>query len=209
MLTPGLISTDLFIVGVPVVEKVFRTLLVYGFLVFLLRIAGKRTLGSLNSYDLVVLLLLSNTVQNAIIGNDNSLLGGLIGAVVLIGANYAVVWYLYHHHRTDHLVEGGPAILMRHGKYVDANLSRQLVTRSELQAAARRQGIQHMSDIDTARLEVGGSVTFELANETSASRYNADVAARLEQIETIVARMDDRLNDLVRGINATRNAPST
>lgn len=202
-------STDLFSVGVPIAEKVIRSLIVYAFLILLLRIAGKRTLGSLNSYDLVVLLLLSNTVQNAIIGNDNSLLGGLIGAAVLIAANYGVVWYLFKHHRADHIVEGGPSILMRHGKYIDVNLERQLVTHAELQAAARRQGIQHMSDIDVARLEVSGSVTFELANETESSRHNTDVVARLERIESTLARLDDRLNGLATRINTAGPAPST
>jgi len=204
-----LISTDLFSVGIPIAEKVLRSLIVYAFLILLLRVAGKRTLGSLNSYDLVVLLLLSNTVQNAIIGNDNSLLGGLIGATVLIAANYGVVWYLFKHRRADHIVEGGPSILMRHGKYVDANLERQLVTRAELQAAARRQGIQHMSDIDVARLEVSGSVTFEMANETETSRHNTDVVARLERIESTLARLDDRLNGLATRINTAGPAPST
>lgn len=209
MLTTALIWTDLFSVGVPVVEKVIRTLIVYAFLILLLRIAGKRTLGSLNSYDLVVLLLLSNTVQNAIIGNDNSLLGGLIGAGVLIAANYGVVWYLFKHRRADHIVEGGPAILMRHGKYIDANMAHQLVTHAELQAAARRQGIQHMSDIDIARLEVSGSVTFELANETEASKHNTELMGRLERIESSLARLDDRLNGMIARINTPGSTPST
>jgi uncharacterized membrane protein YcaP (DUF421 family) len=184
-----LITTDLFISGVPIVEKILRTIAVYFFLILLLRLAGKRTLGSLNSFDLVVLLLLSNTVQNALIGNDNSLVGGLVGAAVLILINYTVVWYLYHHHKVDHALEGGSTILMRHGKYVDENLARQLVSKAELQAAARRQGIQKLSDVCIARLETGGSVTFELHTPTEQERHMADLIARLERIEGTLERL--------------------
>src|SRR5829696_7433263 len=82
---------DLLVVQIPVAEKVLRSVAVYLFLVLALRLAGKRELAQLNTLDLVVLLLLSNTVQNAIIGNDDSLLGGLLGAVVLLIVNYIVV----------------------------------------------------------------------------------------------------------------------
>jgi uncharacterized membrane protein YcaP (DUF421 family) len=177
-------SPDFLHSGVPVLEKFLRTIAVYFFLIGLLRVAGKRTLGSLNSFDLVVLLLLSNTVQNALIGNDNSLVGGLVGAAALILVNYVVVWYLYHHRKVDRALEGGSTILMRHGKYIDENLSRQLVTRTELMAAARRQGIQKLSDVCIARLETGGSVTFELSTPTEQERHLTDVVTRLERIET-------------------------
>jgi uncharacterized membrane protein YcaP (DUF421 family) len=186
---PSPINTDLFVSGVPIVEKCLRTIAVYFFLIGLLRLAGKRTLGSLNSFDLVVLLLLSNTVQNALIGNDNSLIGGLVGAAALIVVNYAVVWYLYHHKKVDHALEGGSTILIRHGKFIDENLSRQLITRSELQAAARRQGIQKMSDVCIARLETGGSVTFETNSPTEQERHLAEVTSRLERIEGSLERL--------------------
>jgi uncharacterized membrane protein YcaP (DUF421 family) len=191
MLSPFINSmiTDLFISGVPVVEKVLRTICVYFFLIILLRMAGKRTLGSLNSFDLVVLLLLSNTVQNALIGNDNSLAGGLVGAMALILVNYVVVWYLYHHRKVEHAVEGGSTILMRHGKYVDENLTKQLISRTELQAAARRQGIQKLTDVCIARLETGGSVTFELHTPTEQEKHVADLIARLERIEATLERL--------------------
>lgn len=190
MLTPSPIATDLFIPGVPLLEKVFRTVVVYGALIVLLRLAGKRTLGSLNSFDLVVLLLLSNTVQNAIIGNDNSLAGGLFGAVVLIAINYFVVWLLYTHHKAEHAIEGGATILIRHGKYVEENMRRQLITHSELQAAARKQGIYKMSEICTARLETGGAVTFDLAVPSEQDRHFKDLADRLDRIEATLARLD-------------------
>src|SRR5512138_3548075 len=100
---------------VPVIEKIVRPLVVYVVLVVLLRIFGKRELAQLNPFDLVVLLSLSNTVQNAIIGNDNSVTGGLIGAVTLLAANYLVVRFLFKHRRLDQLVEGKPTTLIDRG----------------------------------------------------------------------------------------------
>src|SRR5579871_6654585 len=107
---------DIFVLGAPVVEKVLRPAAVYFFLVISLRIFGKRELAQLNPFDLVVLLSLSNTVQNAIIGNDNSLTGGLIGAFTLLALNYLVIRYLFRHRRLDQLLEGRPTILIDKGR---------------------------------------------------------------------------------------------
>lgn len=183
------IGTDLWVTGVPVLEKVIRTVLVYGFLIVLLRFAGKRTLGSFNSFDLVVLLLLSNTVQNAIIGNDNSLAGGLIGAIVLVVINWILVRTMYYHRHVNHLVETGPTILIRHGRILEDNLRRQLITHAELLAAARRQGIDKLSDVAVARLETGGAVTFELHSPTEHERHLAAIVERLERIERSLERV--------------------
>src|SRR5664279_5011879 len=103
---------DIFVVGVPIAEKILRPALVYVFLVVALRVFGKRELAQLNPFDLVVLLSLSNTVQNAIIGNDNSLSGGLIGALALLAINYLVVRFLFRHRRLDEIVEGEPTVLV-------------------------------------------------------------------------------------------------
>src|SRR5213078_4838268 len=92
----------LFHLDVPVLEKIVRPILVYLFLIIGLRLAGKRELAQLNPFDLIVLLTLSNTVQNAIIGNDNSVVGGVIGATTLLAVNYFVVRFLYSHERLDH-----------------------------------------------------------------------------------------------------------
>src|ERR1700742_5704 len=121
------ISTDLLVPGIPVTEKVIRTILVYAFLLIGLRLAGKRNLSQLNSFDLVVLLLLSNTVQNAIIGNDNSLIGGLIGAGMLIILNAVVVRVLFHYGKLD-TIEGAPDTLIRNGRILRKHLERELIT---------------------------------------------------------------------------------
>jgi len=114
---------DIFVTGAPVVEKILRPIVVYLFLVLLLRAFGKRELAQLNPFDLVVLLSLSNTVQNAIIGNDNSLSGGLIGAFTLLGVNYVVVRFLFRHRRLDEIFEGKPTTLIERGQVVMSALS--------------------------------------------------------------------------------------
>lgn len=183
-------ATNMFVPGVSIAEKVLRSVLVYGFLIVLLRVAGKRTLGQLTSFDLVVLLLLSNTVQNAIIGNDNSLVGGLLGAVVLIAANYVVVRLLYQHKKLDRVVEGSTTILMHHGKFLDENMKHNLVTQSELESAARKQGIGRMSDVRVARLETEGALTFELESPTEHEKHLSDLITRLERIEGMLTRLE-------------------
>ncbi len=188
ILTP--LFTDLLVPGVSVVEKVVRSVIVYAFLIILLRIAGKRTLGQLTSFDLVVLLLLSNTVQNAIIGNDNSLLGGLLGATVLIIVNYGVVRLLYNHRKAERAIEGSTSILVHHGKFMDDNMKRQLITRAELESAARRQGISRIADVRVARLETGGALTFELQSPTEHEQQLAELITRLARIETMLGRLE-------------------
>src|SRR4030081_969152 len=112
--------TDMFVMVAPIAEKILRPIVVYFFLIAGLRIAGKRELAQLNPFDLVVLLTLSNTVQNAIIGDDNSITGGLIGAATLLIVNYAVVRFLYNHERLDRLIEGDPEVLIEHGQLKEA-----------------------------------------------------------------------------------------
>src|SRR5580704_5562103 len=106
---------DMFVLGLPVAEKIIRPVLVYLFLVVGLRLAGKRELAQLNTFDLVVLLTLSNTVQNAIIGDDNSVTGGVIGAATLLLVNYCVIRLLFGHERIDRLIEGDADVLVDGG----------------------------------------------------------------------------------------------
>src|SRR5437660_2418228 len=122
---------DLFVLGIPLLEKILRPFLVYAFLVVSLRLSGKRELVQLNPFDLVVLLLLSNTVQNAIIGDDNSLLGGLFGAGALLIINAVVVRVLYHYGRLDR-IEGKPDTLIHNGRLLRHHLERELIPVVEL-----------------------------------------------------------------------------
>ncbi len=131
---------EIFALGRRWLEKMLRPVVVYVFLVVLLRVFGKRELAQLNPFDLVVLLSLSNTVQNAIIGNDNSLTGGLIGAFTLLAVNYLVVRFLFRHRRLDQIFEGKPTVLIDDGQIVKHALAKELLTRSELMTVLHRQG---------------------------------------------------------------------
>src|SRR3954463_10279703 len=129
---------DMFILGAPLAEKVLRPITIYAFLILSLRLAGKRELAQLNPFDLVVLLTISNTVQNAIIGEDNSVTGGLIGAATLLMVNHVVVRYLYGHERLEHLVEGDTDVLIDDCQIQHARLRKELITESELLSAAHK-----------------------------------------------------------------------
>src|SRR6267142_6508724 len=146
---------DMFVLGVPLLEKILRPIVVYFFLVVGLRLAGKRELAQLNPFDLVVLLTLSNAVQNAIIGDDNSVTGGLIGATTLLVVNYAVVRFLYGHDKLEQLVEGAPDVLIENGVVQVDRLRKELITVQELEAAAHRQGLASLDEVDRAVLEPG------------------------------------------------------
>jgi uncharacterized membrane protein YcaP (DUF421 family) len=178
---------DMMFTGVPVAEKVIRTIAVYACLIGGLRLFGKRELGQLNPLDFIVLLLLSNTVQNAIIGSDNSLAGGLIGALVLMIVNSVLVRYTYRHPRIRRLVEGRAEELVRDGHVLDRALAHNQISREELVAAARKQGIEHLGDVACARLEVSGAVSFLVKEPTELQRFHADLVARLEAIERRLA----------------------
>src|SRR5438874_10761961 len=121
-MTLGVVGRDLFQMGVPVVEKAIRTAAVYGGILVLLRLGGKRALAQLNSFDLVVLLLLSNVVQNAIIGNETSLPGGLLGAAILIGANYVLVRLTFRNRWLNRLLQGSDTPLYENGRLDDGHL---------------------------------------------------------------------------------------
>jgi uncharacterized membrane protein YcaP (DUF421 family) len=151
---------DMFVLGVPLLEKILRPVVVYAFLVVSLRLAGKRELVQLNPFDLVVLLTLSNTVQNAIIGDDNTVLGGIIGATSLLATNFLVVRFLYGHRELDQLVEGRAEVLIENGKVRPQRLKSELITMAQLEAAARKQGFGSLSEVDQCVLEPGGTLTF-------------------------------------------------
>src|SRR5215472_10765580 len=142
--------TEMFVLGLPVLEKMLRPVIVYMFLIAGLRIAGKRELAQLNPFDLVVLLTLSNTVQNAIIGDDNSVTGGLLGAATLLAVNYLVVRFLFGHQKLDRIVEGQPDVLIDNGKIQTGRLGEELITLPELEAAARRQGFASLEEVERA-----------------------------------------------------------
>ena len=151
---------DMFVITLPILEKILRPVIVYFFLVVMLRLSGKRELVQLNPFDLVVLLTLSNTVQNAIIGDDNSVSGGILGASSLLAVNYLTVRFLYKHKKLDQLVEGKADILIENGKMRPEHLKNELITMAQLEAAARKQGFASLSEVDQCILEPGGTLSF-------------------------------------------------
>jgi uncharacterized membrane protein YcaP (DUF421 family) len=149
----------ILIPDISVAEKLLRTVVIYGFLLVSFRIAGKRQLGQMSPFDLVVLLIISNAVQNALIGNDNSLGGGLLGATALLLVNGAVAWASTRSRAFERFVESAPTILVRHGRVLRDNLRGELMTLPELRAALRREGVVAMSEVRYAILEEDGHVS--------------------------------------------------
>jgi uncharacterized membrane protein YcaP (DUF421 family) len=184
---------DMFVLGLPILEKILRPVFVYGFLVVVLRLSGKRELVQLNPFDLVVLLTLSNTVQNAIIGDDNSVSGGLIGATALLTTNYLVVRFLYKHKKLDQIVEGKADVLIEGGKVRTDHLRQELITVAQLEAAARKQGFGSLAEVDQCILEPGGTLSF------IGKKPDADVARHMELLERF-----DRLKEELTLLRTTR-----
>jgi uncharacterized membrane protein YcaP (DUF421 family) len=170
---------------------VLRPVVVYLFLVVLLRIFGKRELAQLNPFDLVVLLSLSNTVQNAIIGNDNSLTGGLVGAFTLLAINYTVVRFLLRHRRLDELFEGKPTVLIEHGHILKKNLARELMTRTELMTVLHRQGFYEVSEVERCVLEPGGVFAIKRKEPPASELHYAEMIERLKAVDSKLERLLD------------------
>ena len=183
------IISDMFTLSLPIAEKILRPILVYVFLVLLLRVFGKRELAQLNPFDLVVLLSLANTVQNAIIGNDNSVAGGILGAVALLVTNYLVVRFLFRHRRLDEVIAGEPTVLVTGGKINKRGLARELITVSELKMLARRQGFDSVDDLEEVVLEPGGSFIMRSKKPTHEEHVDAKLDAILTELAAMRASM--------------------
>ena len=180
---------DMFVVGLPLAEKILRPVIVYAFLVVSLRLSGKRELVQLNPFDLVVLLTLSNTVQNAIIGDDNSVTGGVIGAATLLLANYLVVRFLFRHEKLDRLVEGEACTLIEDGQIRQQQLANEVLTLQELEAAAHKQGFDSLKDVQRAVLEPGGTISFTAKQPKPEETRHRELLDRLEQMTREIAQL--------------------
>jgi uncharacterized membrane protein YcaP (DUF421 family) len=145
---------NILIPDIAILEKILRSVVVYLFLLVSFRLAGKRLLGQLTAFDPLVLLIISNVLQNAAIGDDTSL-----GAFVIISLNSAVAWLTYRHRRLERLVENVPTVLIRHGHVLRANLEREHMSLAELRAALRKEGVSSMSEVRWAILEEDGRVS--------------------------------------------------
>ncbi len=179
----------MFQLPLPILEKLLRPVIVYLVLILLLRLFGKRELAQLNPFDLVVLLSLSNTVQNAIIGDDNSVTGGVIGAFGLLAINWLVVRVLFNSPRLTRMFEGRASVLVRNGQVDERALKRESLTREELVEVIHRQGFESMSQVKRCELEPNGTFYVEAVEPSSAERQHDEVMARLDALTREIAAL--------------------
>ena len=179
----------MFHLELPVLEKILRAIIVYVFLLLGLRLAGKRELAQLNPLDLIVLLLLSNTVQNAIIGDDNSVLGGVIGATALLVVNYIMVRLVRNSRRLQRLLEGRGDVLVKDGKIQGDHLEREMMTKAELIAAAHKQGINSLKDVEYCVLEPTGTISFIQKRPTPEASRHDEIVTLLNKLSTELAEL--------------------
>lgn len=175
---------DLMSVGISYGEKAVRTVLVYLVILVLLRWGGRRELAQLNTFDLVVMLLLANVVQNAIIGPDNSVSGAAFGAAVLLAVNALVVRAASLSSRLGRLLEGTPVILARDGQWLPSEVRRSGLNRADLDVAVKRQGGDDVSETTSVSLEPSGSLLVSLREGDQAADKN-DVAALRAEIAAL------------------------
>lgn len=179
---------DMFVEQIPLAEKILRTIIVYALLAVLFRLTGKRGLANLNTFDFIVIFLLSNVVQNAVIGNDNSLLGGIIGAVTLVAVNTGLNHLIARDARAARILDGHPTTVISDGQLVDRALRRLGLRRSEIDHAVRLQNGDDIAQVSTGNLEPGGQLVLTL-KPAEQNATKADVTAladRLTRIEVLL-----------------------
>lgn len=177
------ILTNMFQLSGPLIlEKVLRTVIVYVALIIGLRLAGKRELSQLNPFDLVVLLTISNTVQNAIIGNDNTVSGGILGVATLLFVNFLMVRYIYTNQKMEKLIEGSEDVVIDQGVLQKKTMDRELLTMNELLMAAHKQGISSLDEVERAVLEPEGGISFTLATPKPEEKRHQELLDRLDAL---------------------------
>jgi uncharacterized membrane protein YcaP (DUF421 family) len=149
----------MFSAGVPLGERVIRAVLVYAFLLLAIRIFGKRELGQMTSFDIILLLSLSNMLQNAMIGNDNSVIGGVVGASVLLAVNLLVALVVFRFRRIERLVDGAPKFLVKDGRLQRDALRKELLTEQDILSAVRHAGVERIEDVRYAIAEPNGEIS--------------------------------------------------
>ncbi len=187
--------SDMFTLALPVLEKILRPIIVYFALIIGLRLAGKRELAQLNPFDLVVLLTLSNTVQNAIIGNDNSVTGGLIGAATLLVVNYLTVRFVTQNNKIEEMIEGSEDILIENGQVNKKVLDADIISINELTIAAHRQGFASLDEIERAVLEPEGGISFLAKQPDPEHARHQELLERLDALSAQVAQLQKQIGD--------------
>ena len=180
---------SMFHLPLPILEKLARPVIIYLVLVLLLRLFGKRELAQLNPFDLVVLLSLSNTVQNAIIGDDNSVTGGIIGAFGLLAINWLVVRVLFRSRRLTRALEGRSATLIRNGQLDLQSMNREALSREELLSVIHRQGFEDFHQVRKCELEPNGTFYVEAFDPSIDDKRHTELLARLDALAREVAAL--------------------
>jgi uncharacterized membrane protein YcaP (DUF421 family) len=188
MLHPQMFDS-MFHLPLPILEKLARPVIVYLVLVVLLRVFGKRELAQLNPFDLVVLLSLSNTVQNAIIGDDNSVTGGIIGAFGLLAINWLVVRVLFKSRRLTRALEGRSAVLVRNGQLDLQAMTRETLTREELLSVIHRQGFEGFHQVRKCELEPNGTFYVEAYEPSAEDKRHGELMTRIESLAAEIAAL--------------------
>jgi uncharacterized membrane protein YcaP (DUF421 family) len=180
---------DMFVEQIPLAEKILRTVIVYALIVVLFRLTGKRGLANLNTFDFVVIFLLSNVVQNAVIGNDQSLLGGIVGAVTLVVVNVAVDRLITASALAARIFEGRPTTVISDGHIQDRALRRLGMRATEIEHAVRLQNADDVAQIENGSLDPSGQLLLTLrASEQSATKADiAEITDRLSRIEHLLS----------------------
>jgi uncharacterized membrane protein YcaP (DUF421 family) len=189
---------QLLALGVPVADKLLRTVVVYLGIALALRLAGKRDLAQLNSFDLVVTLLLANVVQNAIIGPDNSLTGGLLGVAALLALNAGVVRFVGRHDWAVRAFEGGSTPLVKDGRYIDSALRRAGLRRADIEVALRQQNANGPDEVAEATLTPGGAIIVWLKPHAMAARRD-DVEVLRRRVDELEQRLSAKLDRMLDG----------
>lgn len=187
------LSTDMFHVPVPIVEKILRPVIVYLCLIVFLRLFGKRELAQLNPFDLVVLLSLANTVQNAMIGDDNSVSGGIVGAFALLTVNWLLTWLLFRAPKVDHALEGSPTTLIRGGAVDEAALKSECLTLNELISVLNKNGFNDPAEVEVCILEPNGTFFVKGRQPTSDQVERAELMSALQGLRAEVIALREQI----------------
>jgi len=180
---------SMFHMPLPVMEKILRPVIVYLCLIVFLRLFGKRELAQLNPFDLVVLLSLSNTVQNAIIGDDNSVSGGVIGAFALLAINWLLMRVLYKAPKITTTLQGSPTTLIKDGVVLEDALAEETLTHEELISVLNKNGFNDPSDVSECVLEPNGTFFVKGKTPTSETVHSKELMRAIEQLSRELAEL--------------------
>lgn len=190
---------SMFHLHLPILEKIIRPMIVYLCLIVFLRLFGKRELAQLNPFDLVVLLSLSNTVQNAMIGDDNTVSGGVIGAFSLLAINWVLTLVLFRSPKLDKVIEGSETVLIRRGVVDWAAMKQEALTELELRSVLHKQGLSDFSEVEKCVLEPNGTFYVEPMRPSPDDAQRAELLEMVRVLTGEVRQMKEKLETLHAG----------